>query len=118
MYTMLEAVAATEPDWLLAVALPHWYERYDQMLTGRALPISSEEQVSLAQAIGADAQYLLEAIAATGGKKLASLPEVQALWQVWRQQFSQSLHQIEWRLPFCASCSETCGPLDDLARPT
>ncbi len=118
MHAVLEAVAATEPEWLLAVALPHWYERYDQMPTGRALPKSSEEQVSLAQAIGADAQYLLEAIAAAGGKKLALLPEVQALWQVWRQQFSQSLPQIEWRVPFCASCDGACGSLDDLAHPT
>jgi hypothetical protein len=116
MHMSLEALAASKPEWLRAMTLPHWYERYNQMLTTRCLPKSRGEQVSLAQAIGADARYLLEAIAsANDDGNLALLPEVQTLRQVWHRQFNQSLHQIEWRLPSCASCTGVDEASDGLA---
>ncbi len=113
MHAVLEALAAVEPKWLLANTLPHWYERYNKFLTMRVLPNSNDEQVSLAQAIGKDALYLLEALA-TGGGDLARLPEVQALQQVWHRQFCWNLSEIEWRLPLCASCTEHTRSSHDL----
>jgi hypothetical protein len=105
MQMILEALAASKPEWLRAMTLPHWYERYNQLLTTRILPKSREEQVSIAQAIGVDARYLLEAIAsANDDGHLALLPEVQTLQKVWHRQFSRSLHQIEWRWPSCVTC--------------
>jgi transposase len=82
MRMALETLAAVEPDQLRTITLPHWYERYGRMQATRPLPRSLEEQTALAQAIGADATYLLEAIARTADH-LASLPELQALQQVW-----------------------------------
>jgi hypothetical protein len=51
------------------------------MQATRALPRSLEEQAALAQAIGTDATYLLEAITRTADH-LTSLPELQALRQI------------------------------------
>lgn len=87
MSLALETLASRRPDWLRVISLPHWYERYGQMRATLQLPSSKEEQEALAQAIGADISYLLEAIAETDAPDLALLSEVQALRQVWYQEF-------------------------------
>jgi hypothetical protein len=86
------------------VTLPHWYERYNQVLCTCPLPRTRKEQEELAQAIGADALYLLEKIGVN--TSLALTPEVQSLWQECRRQFNQSAHDSRWRSPFCAVCQE------------
>jgi hypothetical protein len=103
MRMVLEALATFEPEWLRTITLPHWYERYSQMHAARVLPKSKEGQVRLAQAIGADVMYLLEAIA-KAGDSLIALPETQALQQAWFLQFELAEHQFQWRLPVCAAC--------------
>jgi transposase len=82
MRMALETLAAVEPEQLRTITLPHWYERYGRMQATRALPRSLEEQSALAQAIGADATYLLGAIARTADH-LTSLPDLQSLRQIW-----------------------------------
>ena len=114
MHAVLEALAAVEPRWLLTHSLPHWYERYDQMATMKALPTSRAEQLVLAQAIGKDAAHLLEAIAAAGGA-VARLPESQALRHIWQQQFNQNLPETGWCLPRCVSCPGYYRFTDNLA---
>jgi transposase len=108
MRMTLEALATHRPEWLRTVALPHWYERYNRVLSTCRLPPSEKEQEDLAQAIGTDALYLLEKI---GGmdSDLALMPEVQSLWQEWHQQFNQSAHEARWRSPFCAICNGMNG---------
>ncbi len=103
MRMLLEALASFKPEWLRTITLPHWYERYSQMQAARALPKSKGEQISLAQAIGADVTYLLEAIAGAGDN-LISLPEARDLQQVWFLQFEPAEHQVHWRTPVCATC--------------
>lgn len=106
MQATLEALAALDPQWLLAHALPHWYERYNQIFTTHVLRKINGEQAMIAQAIGKDAQFLLDAIDKSGGD-LARLSEAQALRQIWQQQFSQGPQQIEWRMPVCMSCGRS-----------
>ncbi len=103
MRMVLEAVAAVAPEQLRTLTLPHWYERYGQLQATRVLPKSLAEQAVLAQAIGTDATYLLEAIAQTAGH-LTSLPEVRALQQIWLEQFDRSEQQLQWRTSACAAC--------------
>jgi transposase len=103
MRMVLEALAAVAPEQLRAITLPHWYERYSQMQALRVLPKSLEEQVALAQAIGSDAIYLLEAMARTASH-LTLLPEVETLHQIWLEQFERSGQQLQWRTFACASC--------------
>ena len=103
MSMVLEVLAASRPAWLLKTALPHWYERYTRARWIGSLPHQHAEQVALAEAIGGDALHLLDALTKANAD-LAMLPEVQALWQVWHQQFNQPLHQFRWRTPLCAAC--------------
>jgi hypothetical protein len=104
---VLEAAAAVSPEWLRAIALPHWYERYNRLQTTHVLPRSSDEQARLACAIDADAVYLLNALG-DNERSSAVLPEVQIVWQEWEHQFRQSARQIEWREPTCATCKADC----------
>jgi len=107
MHMTLEALATSKPGWLRTVALPHWYERYNRVLSTCRLLRSEKEQKDLAQAIGTDALYLLEKIG--GMDSILALPEVQSLWQEWHQQFDQSAHEARWRSPFCAICNGMNG---------
>jgi transposase len=79
MSLALEALAARQPDWLRAISLPHWYERYGPKLATLYRSSCKEEHEALARAIGADISYLLEAITKADAPDLARLPEVQAL---------------------------------------
>ena len=88
MTLALEALAASQPDWLLVISLPHWYERYGQTLAPLPWRGRSETQEALVQAIGTDISYLLEAIAQPDAHALARLPEVQALQKLWQQEFA------------------------------
>ena len=98
MRLALEALAAYRPDWLRSIAQPHWYERYQRMLTSFRLPRSPEKQTALAFEIGADGFYLLEAVERADAPSLAAnLPEVETLRQVWAQQFERKNGQIQWR---------------------
>jgi transposase len=113
MHAVLEALAAIEPRWLLTNTLPHWYERYNQIFATHVLPKSNDEQVTLVQAIGKDALFLLDAIATSSGE-LAQLPEVETLRQEWHQQFSQKSPEIDWRSPVCVSCTRFVRPSNAL----
>lgn len=104
MRLALEALADRTPEWLRGVALPHWYKRYDHVLSTGLLPHLKEEQETIAAGIGTDALYLLEK-AAQVNSNLVMLAEVQVLWREWHQQFSQSDHEIKWRLPYCLTCN-------------
>jgi len=80
------------------MALPHWYERYSQVLTTFRLPRSKDKQEALALAVAADGFYLLDALAAPEApSQAAQLPEVQVLAQVWQQQFETHDDGPRWR---------------------
>jgi len=116
MRITLEVLATRQPEWLRTATLPHWYERYNRVLSTCLLPRTRKEQEDLARAIGADALYLLEKI---GGVNtgLALMPEVQSLWQEWHQQFNQSAHEARWRSPFCGACKGMSGSPKGEAQP-
>jgi transposase len=100
MRTALEALADYRPAWLQAIALPHWYERYSQVLTTFRLPRTRDKQDALALSIAADGFYLLKALAAPEAPGQAGhLPEVQVLAQVWQQQFQSHDDGPHWRPP-------------------
>ncbi len=114
MRLTLESLASRQSEWLRGVALPHWYKRYNAMLSTGPLPQLEEEQKAMAVGIGTDALYLLEKMARVNGH-LSMLPEVQVLWREWHQQFSQSMHEIKWRFPYCATCNGLNGISDSSA---
>jgi transposase len=105
MRMALETLATYQPEWLRTVARPHWYERYQGTLLKNALPYLPHDQEALAQAIGADAWHLLEAIERANAA-LARMPEARDLRRVWHQQFERSANQVTWQPPSSRTCHE------------
>lgn len=105
MKAALSSLAAADPQWLRANALPHWYDRYK---TGRLdLPakLSDPEIQKEAVRLGKDIQYLLKTLDAQGMTALAGQAEIQALAQLLASEFTDSGDQMSWRSPKRATCS-------------
>jgi transposase len=97
----LAALAASQPDWLRQVALPHWYIRYASSDSGKAdLPILGGGNLPL-EAVRADITSLLDAVALAGDAALAQLPEIRRLQRTWQQ----SCNLYECRNHPCVLCS-------------
>lgn len=101
----LQSLAAKQPEWLLAVNLPHWYERYGQRDRNPPLSASLEELSASAQAIGADGAHLLRAVAASGNPGLTGMVELLRLRQTWNEQFEEVEGRTMWRKEACAGCN-------------
>jgi hypothetical protein len=99
----LETLAASQPDWLLKTALPHWFDRYTKRRSLRDLPNALPDQFALAQAIGSDAAHLLGAVKHEAS--LAQLREVRLLQRVYSGQFDFVGNKAFWRSPQCVDCN-------------
>ncbi len=86
----LEALAAAAPGWLAGVIGASWQEAYGQRIDGLRLPGSEAKRKELARQYGRDGCHLLEAVRAPGAPGwLRELPAVEALRQVWVQQYTR-----------------------------
>jgi transposase len=86
----LEELGEVHPAWLRAIALPHWYERYGQVLSSFRLPRQQAQQKALALDIGRDGFHLLDALAAAAAPPgSAELPAVVLLRRMWAQEFER-----------------------------
>jgi transposase len=86
----LEALAAAAPGWLAGVIDASWQQRYEQRVGEWRLPASEARRKELATAYGADGYRLLEAVRSPGAPAwLRELPAVEALRQVWVQQYTR-----------------------------
>ncbi len=103
----LEALATRHPDWLLAVTLPHWYERYGSDQKYLNLIAGKPETYTLAQAIGADGDYLLGAISKANCPELANLSQVLAMREAWEEQYKCVQGKVAWRKEACTDCSSS-----------
>jgi transposase len=100
---ILEVLAASKPELLRVVTLPHWYDRYYPLSPAIKLPYSREEQQALVQAIGKDARYLIEVVVGNDMPSLAQLPEFKNLGRIWSQQFERAGNNVSWR-ENCSIC--------------
>jgi transposase len=101
----VEALAATRPAWLLTNSLPYWYERYGSH-HGNLLPReNAQENQALADAVGADGIYLLEAVIKAGDPELGRLAAVRALGEAWKEQYVIIEGKPAWRKNACATCA-------------
>jgi transposase len=109
----LEALAVWQSECLRAIALPHWYARYNRLSLNEPVPQDEVEQTALAQALGSDAQHLLSACSSFNAQAQSSMPEIQKLCQVFHEQFYTTdvevgrVGEFYWRSERCA----TCGPV-------
>jgi transposase len=107
----LEILAECAPDWLQAHCRPEWVERYAARLSEYRLPKAVSERAALAAQIGADGQQLLSDLwAADAPPWLRALPKVEALRQIWVQQYYFADGQWRWR-----GAAETAGGLPPCA---
>ncbi|HLA98397.1 MAG TPA: transposase [Anaerolineales bacterium] len=104
MRHVLQALATHHPEWLRRISPPRWYSRYEMAERQPDLAQSAEQQRLLAEAIGVDIAFLLQAIPREEQPKLASLKEVQELEQVWREQFDLHHRDSVKLLPYCYYC--------------
>lgn len=102
----LEALAAFQPELLRVATLPHWYDRYFPFSSTIKLPRCHEDQEALVQAIGKDAQYLLDVVTSIDVPDVAQIPEFESLRRTWHQQFQQNRSQAMWR-EGCSLCRLT-----------
>ncbi len=84
----LNSLAAANPDWLLQVVPPEWFDRYSRRIEEYRLPNGEKERKELAEIIGNDGTYLLTAIYRedTPGW-MGGIPAVEILRQTWLHQY-------------------------------
>jgi len=84
----LEALAAAAPGWLAGVIDGSWQQVYGQRIDQIRLPASQTGRTALAVSCGRDGYHLLDAVRAAGAPGwLGELPAVEALRQIWIQQY-------------------------------
>jgi transposase len=96
----LHALAAVVPDWVRRQCPADWPERYGPRLGDYRLPLDLAARQALAAQIGADGRALLQAVYAPGAPAwLRELPAVEALRQIWVQQYyaPDEAGVVRWR---------------------
>ena len=94
----LNSLAVVAPTWLKAQVPDEWYERYGRPVTDFRLPRSLTEREQLAKQIGADGFHLFSAFqAADTPLWIRELPAVEAMRQIWIQQYVVMDGRLHWR---------------------
>jgi transposase len=99
----LNQLAAVVPEWLKARAEEDWFSRYANRMDNYKLPKGDDKRKELAETIGKDGFVLLQTVYADPELGyLAELPAVEALRQVWLQQFyledqGDNTVKLQWR---------------------
>jgi hypothetical protein len=101
----LRVLAGEQPEWLHAIGLPHWSERYRHHLETMIPAADFFSSLGSVLSIGADGAHLLRSISESGRPELAALPEVFRLQQVWEAQSEQASWKATRRNGACARCS-------------
>ena len=88
MHDALNQLSAADPAWVQQHVPLDWYTRYGLRADQTRLPKDASKRDALARQIGADGYQLLDAVwAATSAPYLRPLPAVEALRQIWVQQY-------------------------------
>ncbi len=91
----LNAVAATEPEWLGSVAEPEWFRHYATRAEESRFPKARSRRDEVGARIGRDGMRLLEAVLGPDAPVgLRGLEQVETLRRVWVQHF----HVVDGRV--------------------
>lgn len=95
----LNTLAVCAPQWLLAHSQPEWLERYGPRFEDYRLPESKAERQSLAEVIGRDGLWLMEALQEPETPPwLREIPAIETLRQVWIQNYTTTEQgTLRWR---------------------
>ncbi|MBO8190100.1 IS1182 family transposase [Streptomyces spirodelae] len=96
----LNVLAATAGDWLVQVAEPDWFKHYAGRAEDSRFPKARTRREEVGRRIGADGMRLLEAVTSPDAPgTLRTLPQVEALRQVWVHNFHLVEGQVRRRAP-------------------
>ncbi|MHC4510485.1 MAG: IS1182 family transposase [Planctomycetota bacterium] len=115
----LDCLATVAPDWLVEHIPTEWFDRYGKRFENWRLPQTKAERQALAEMIGTDGYYLLEAVAAASDLPwMRDLPAVRLLRRLWVQQYWCDNGQVKQRLVKDMPPESTWirSPYDDEAR--
>ncbi len=101
----LEVLSAYAPEWLRMITPAHWYKRYERTANDHPVSCRISTQQLMAQELGRDMIYLLEAIDRLDNREINQLPEIIHLREEWHQQFSYPSGQPQWRKESCMPCN-------------
>lgn len=84
----LNELSEFDPAWVRSIAKPEWFSRYGRRFEQIRLPKEDEKRKALAETIGLDGFYLLEAVRASQrSEELRELAGVEFLRRMWIQQY-------------------------------
>ncbi len=96
----LNSLAVAVPQWLQETVPVEWFESYSSRIEEYHLPKEKEQRQQLGASIGRNGHELLAAVYNQAVDWLSQLPAVEALRQVWVQQFYLDTQgQVHWRQP-------------------
>jgi transposase len=102
MHYALNQLSAADPAWVQQHVPLDWYPRYGLRADQTRLPKDASKREALARQIGADGYQLLDAVwAAPSAPYLRTLPALEALRQIWVQQYYRcsvpGMAEVRWR---------------------
>lgn len=98
MRNALEALAIVAPEWLQQHSPGEWFLRYAKRFEQYRLPKGKAKRQELAEQIGQDGQWLLQACAADNAPKaVREIEAVHVLRVVWEQQYIKEGEKLRWR---------------------
>jgi transposase len=102
MHYALNQLSAANPTWVQQHVPPEWYTRYGLRADQTRLPKDTSKREALARQIGADGYQLLDWVwAAESTPYCRALPALEALRQIWLQQYYRctvpGLEDLRWR---------------------
>ena len=91
----LNSIAAADPEWLVQIAEPEWYDRYGKRIEESRLPKGKDKRREYAEIIGVDGMTLLEEVYSEATPQmLRQLPAVETLCQTWVHQYYMKEGQL------------------------
>ena len=102
MHAALTQLSAAAPGWVQQWVSLEWYDRYGPRSDQVRLPKGASKREALAHQIGVDGYQLLDSVwAAESAPSLRDLPALEALRQIWLQQYYRctvpGLEALRWR---------------------
>ena len=102
LHYALNQLSAADPTWVQQHVPLDWYTRYGLRADQMRLPKEASKREALARQMGLDGYQLLDAVwAAPSAPYLRTLPALEALRQIWVQQYyrctAPELAEVRWR---------------------
>src|SRR6266498_224155 len=115
---VLNEIAEMEPDWLLEVISPDWFDRYVHRFELQRFPKEKPAQDILRRQVGEDSWHLLQAaMGEQAPKSVRTCPSLARLQQIWTQHFEHVDGLIRWRDgPSVESAERVISPYETDAR--